>query len=249
MDQLLDQLVARLRKAHGNDLVSVILYGSAANPSQHDAGFSDINVLCVLREVTPRQLAQSQPVFAWWRAYEKPVPLLLSEHEVASSTDCFAIEFHDMLQQRRLLAGRDVVEGLRVEDTFYRTQVEYELRSKLLRLRQKAAAILADRKLLGRLLLESVSTFCLLTRHALLLHGVDAPHRRREILDLARQHFAVDPGPFSRLLDVREKKSKIGELDPRPLFADYLTQIGIIIDAVDRLEPRPLPRSGIQGDL
>lgn len=239
MNQLLDQLVEKLRKAHGNDLVSVILYGSAANPAEHDEAFSDINVLCVLREVTPRQLAQSQPVFTWWRTYEKPVPLLLSEHEVSTSTDCFAIEFHDMLLQRRVLSGRDVIEGLQVENAFYRTQVEYELRSKLLRLRQKAATVLNDRKLLARLLLESVTTFCVLTRHALLLHGVDAPQRRRNVIEMARERFQIDPDPFTRLLDVREKKTKIGDLAPTVLLANYLKQIGTVIDAVDRLEQEP----------
>ena len=244
MDQLLTQLVEKLRKAHGDDLISVILYGSAVNPAQHDADFSDINVLCVLREVTPRHLAQSQPVFTWWRAYEKPVPLLLSEHEVATSADCFAIEFHDMLHQRRVLTGRDVIEGLRVENTFYRTQVEYELRTKLLRLRQKAATVLADRKLLGRLLLESVTTFCVLIRHALLLHGADAPNDRRAVIALAKQQFQINPDPFIRLLDVRERKLKASQMEPGAIFADYLIQIGIIIDAVDRLAP-----SGTKGDL
>ena len=246
--QLLQQLVEKLRKAHGDDLVSVILYGSAASPGQHHAGFSDINVLCVLRAVTPVQLAQAQPVFTWWRTHEKPVPLLLSEQEVARSADCFAIEFHDMLLQRRVLAGRDVIEGLLVENTFYRTQVEYELRSKLLRLRQKAAAILADRKLLARLLLESVTTFCVLTRHALLLHGIDAPHDRRRIVELARQQFSIDPGSFNQLLDIREKKSKPVPPDPAALLSSYLEQIGIIIDAVDRLAIGNLELPVVKGD-
>ena len=247
MEQLLQQLVDKLRKSLGDDLVSVILYGSAVDPRQHDKDYSDINVLCVLREVTPRQLAAAQPVFAWWRTYDKPVPLLLSEHEVATSSDCFAIEFHDLVERRRVLTGRDVMEGLHVADTYYRTQVEYELRSKLLRLRQKAASVLGDRKLLARLLLESVTTFCLLIRHALLLHGVDAPHQRREVLELARERLGFDPSPLLLLLDVREKKRKDSELKADVLLGDYLKQIGIVIDAVDKLESRATVAS--QGEL
>ena len=246
MDKLLGQLVDKLRKAHGQDLVSVILYGSAVETAQHDAEYSDINILCVLREVTAKQLARSQPVFAWWGTYEKPAPLLLSEHEVASSTDCFAIEFRDMQQRRRVLSGPDVIKGLVVENTFYRAQVEYELRSKLLRLRQKASGALADRKLLGQLLIGSVSTFCVLIRHALLLHGVDAPPERRAILKAAQERFGIDPGPFSPLLDVREKKTKPGAIQPEALLDDYLKQIGIVIDAVDRLEP---VTAGEKGEL
>ncbi len=236
MEQLLRQLVDKLRAAHGEDLVSVVLYGSAADSSQHDPEFSDINILCVLREVAPPQLARSQPIFNWWLMFRNPAPLLLSEKELLRSADCFPIEFRDMQRRRRVLAGRDLIETLAVENTFYRAQVEYELRSKLLRLRQKAAAHLADSKLLGRLLLDSVTTFCLLIRHALFLYGVDAPLDRRAVLKLAQERFAIDPASFLRLLDAREKKIKSATLQTGPLLADYLKQIAIIIDAVDGLE-------------
>ena len=49
-DPKLDQLVEKLSKALGDELVSVVLYGSAAS-GDHDEKFSDYNVLCVLREV------------------------------------------------------------------------------------------------------------------------------------------------------------------------------------------------------
>jgi hypothetical protein len=236
MERLLGQLVEKLRKAHGEDLVCVLLYGSSAAPGARDGDFSDLNVLCVLKEIAPRQLAQSHPVFTWWRQYEKAAPLLLSEREVDTSADCFAIEFHDMRSRRRVLYGRDVIEGLKIGNGSYRAQVEYELRSKLVRLRQKAAGMLSDRKLLTRLLLDSVTTFLILTRHALLLHGVDAPHDRRAVLKLAQERFGIDPQCFTTLLDAREKKIKTGQIQPEPLLGEYLKQIGTIVDAVDRLE-------------
>ena len=93
----IDQLVARLAKALGTDLVSVVLYGSLARGEHHTA-YSDINILCALSEVTPVQLRASEPVFRWWMELGNPPPLMLSEREVVTSTDCFAIEFHDIRQ-------------------------------------------------------------------------------------------------------------------------------------------------------
>ncbi len=52
MQKDLDQLVSRLIKAHGSDLVSVVLYGSAAS-GDRQADFSDINILCVLTRDRP----------------------------------------------------------------------------------------------------------------------------------------------------------------------------------------------------
>ena len=129
----LERLTQKLLKCFEGDLVSVILYGSAAGADFH-AQYSDFNVLCVVRAVTPAVLEDSEPVLRWWREKGNTAPLLLSEDEVKTSTDCFPIEFHDMRERRRILHGPDVIEGLEIDDTFYRAHVEHELRAKLLRL-------------------------------------------------------------------------------------------------------------------
>ena len=235
MQGKLKELLDRLTKALGDRLVSVVLYGSAASGDHHQ-GFSDLNVLCVLPEVTPRELAAAEPIFRWWREQQNPAPLLLSEHELRTSTDCFAIEFHDIQAHYRILQGQDVIADLQVDNSFYRAQVEHELRAKLLRLRQKASGALADKDVLRRLLLDSISTFCVLFRHALLLHGVPAKLKKREVIAEAKQAFGIDPQPFDQLLDVREERIQPKELEPMPLLASYLKQISVVIDAVDRLE-------------
>ena len=166
MQKLITELTERLTKTFSDRLVSVVLYGSAA-AGEYDERFSDINVLCVLTQVTPMELRDSEAIFRWWRQKGNPAPLLLSEQEVQTSADCFPIEFHDMQERRRILAGTDLIESLPLDDRYYRAQVEYQLRAKLLRLRQKAAGVLNDKALLRRLLMDSVSTFCVLFRHAL----------------------------------------------------------------------------------
>ncbi len=235
MENLLNQLMEKLNKALGDRIVSVVLYGSAASGDHHE-GFSDLNVLCVLHEVTVRELERSEPVFRWWREKRNPSPLLLSERELATSTDCFAIEFHDIQAHHRLLQGKDVVTGLVVEDTFYRAQVEHDLRAKLLRLRQKASGALGDNDVLRHLLADSVSTFCVLFRHALLLHGAREKIRKRDVIEQARETFGIDPQPFTQLLDLREERIKAKELEPVALLDSYLKQIDVVINAVDRLE-------------
>jgi predicted nucleotidyltransferase len=235
MEDTLNQLLDRLTKTLGESLVSVVLYGSAAAGDHHE-GFSDLNVLCVLNQVTTRELALSEPVFRWWREKGNPSPLLLSEHEVATSTDCFAIEFHDIKSHHRILRGKDVISQLVVDDSFYRAQVEHDLRAKVLRLRQKASGTLSDKDALRRLMADSISTFCVLFRHALILHGIVAKSKKRDVIEQARERFGIDPAPFAKLLDLREERIKPRELEPQGMLDSYLKQISIVIDAVDRLE-------------
>lgn len=232
--QQLEEVVERLRAAHADRLVSVILYGSAAAGDHHEK-YSDLNVLCVLSEVTPAALQDSEPIFKWWRARGNPSPLLMSEEEVRTSTDCFPIEFHDMAERRRVLFGRDVIEGLTIEKVFYRAQIEQELRAKLLRLRQKAAGVLQDKQELLRLMMDSVSSFLTLARHALLVSGIAAGSQKREIV-LGLATIGVDGAPFAILLDLREQNRKPAEVEPNELFERYLKQIEAVVAHVDRLE-------------
>ena len=191
-----------------------------------------------VRQIAPAQLAASEPVFRWWQGQGNPSPLLLTEHELATSTDCFAIEFHDIQRNHRVLYGSDLVADLEIDDVFYRAQVEHELRAKLLRLRQKASGVLSDREVLRRLLVDSVSSFCVLFRHALILHGVDAGVRKRDAIERAGEKFALKTGPFLTLLDLREERVKPKDVDPVPLLAEYLQEIGRVIEIVDSLEKK-----------
>ena len=233
MDKVVQQLVEKLQKAYGDRLVSVVLYGSAAGGDRQEK-FSDYNVLCVLSRITPLELSHSEAIFRWWRELGSPSPLLLTEQEVETSTDCFAIEFSDMQRQHQVLAGKDVVSTLVVDRTFYRAQVEHDLVSTLLRLRQKAAAVLSDRDALLTLMIDSVSTFCVLLRHALALGGIPAGTKKREIV----AHLAgigIDPRPFEQLLDLREERTGAKDVSPRELFEQYLASIHSAVEYVDRL--------------
>ena len=176
-----------------------------------------------------------EPIIRWWREQGSPAPLLLTEHEFATSHDCFPIEFHDISRQHRILYGKDVVSAIEVDNSFYRAQVEHELRAKLLRLRQKASGVLSDKELLRKLLADSLSTFCVLFRHALMLHGQEARMKKREVIEQARDVFKIDASPFERLLDLREEKIKAKDVDAGAILGSYLKEISVVIDAVDGL--------------
>lgn len=236
MDKLLDPLIDRVTKAFGTRLVSLILYGSAASDETR-SDTSDLNILCVLSAVTTRELKDAEPIFHWWRKQGNPSPLLLSESEVRTSTDCFPIEFHDMRERRKVLAGLDIIEGLAIDESFYRARVEYELRAKFLRLRQKAGGVMFDNGMLCRLLADSVSTFLLLIRHALRLAGQEAPLTRPLILAAAARHFAIDPAPFQIALDLREGKESTKHVGASAVLEQYMAQITTVIRAVDDIAP------------
>ena len=231
----LKELVTRLERAFSDRLVSVVLYGSAAS-GEHHAKFSDVNVLCVLKQITPRELSESEPVLRWWHAKGHPSPLLMSEEELHGSADSFPIEFRDMKDRRKVLHGPDLIADLKVDTKNHRVLVEHELRSKLIRLRQQAAPVLSDPVALLNLCLDSVSTFCVLARHALLAGGVEARVERRAVVRQLGATLKMDVAPLEILLDLREDKPGPETGDPGELFARYLECVGRLVEYVDRLE-------------
>jgi predicted nucleotidyltransferase len=237
MDEL-KELVTKLEHALHDRLVSVVLYGSAAGEDHH-AKFSDLNVLCVLKEITPRELSEAEPILRWWREHGHPAPNLMSEEEVHNSADCFPIEFRDMKDRRKVLYGLDVIADVKIDGKFYRAQIEHELRAKLFRLRQQGARVLSDPAALLKLCLDSLSTFCTLGRHALVVSGAHAKSEKRAVVQQLSLRLKMDVTPFETLLDVREDKPQIegGAFgDPGELFAAYLQCIQRMIEFVDKLE-------------
>ncbi|HZT37303.1 MAG TPA: hypothetical protein VFA28_05355 [Bryobacteraceae bacterium] len=234
MERALETLVGKLAAAYGDGLISVILYGSAA-AGRHDR-YSDLNIFCVLRSITAAELSKSEPIFRWWRDLGNPTPLLMTEEEARRSTDSFPIEFRDMQERRVLLHGRDIIAELTVNPACHRSQLEHDLRVKLLRLRQRAAAVLSERDALLRLCIDSVSTFCVLGRHAVLAAGRPCGWGRREVVESLERAFGADLPAFKTLLDVREGKIAPQEAEPATLFEKYLGEVYRLIAFVDALD-------------
>ena len=132
----LADLVSRMKEFAGENLESMILYGSAAR-GDFKEGHSDLNVLCVLRSVAARELTRITPVVHWWsKDHNEPAPLFFTAEELRQSADVFSIEMLDMQESRRVLYGADVVAGVPVPMNLHRVEVEHDLRSLLLKLRQ-----------------------------------------------------------------------------------------------------------------
>ena len=61
MDGKLEELVKKLQEAAGANLVSVILYGSAARGDYRET-YSDLNVLCTMGSLGAEELRRVAPV-------------------------------------------------------------------------------------------------------------------------------------------------------------------------------------------
>jgi predicted nucleotidyltransferase len=240
-EKQINEFISRLRAASAENLESVILYGSAADGEFHP-DFSNVNLLCVLRETSFAALVAIAPAVEWWTKQKHHEPLILTREELESSTDVFSIELLDMQHRHRILFGADVLSGLRVPMHLHRAQLEYELREKLILLRERLLLAVNDKKKLWELMLHSLSTFTTLFRHGLIALGTTPPKAKRETIKELALRISFDASAFLQLLDIREHKAETKQFDVADVFARYLAAVQQVTGAVDKMLDSPEPR-------
>ncbi len=238
-EKQINEFISRLRTACGENLQSVILYGSAADGEFHP-DFSNVNLLCILRESSFANLTAMAPAVEWWTRQKRHAPLVLTRDELERSTDVFSIELLDMKQLHRVLLGEDVLSGLAIPMHLHRVQLEYELREKLILLRGRLLTV-ANQKQLWELLLASLSTFTTLFRHGLIALGQTPPKAKREAVQALAAHIPFDPSAFLQLFDIREHKAETKQFDVNDVFTRYLAAVQQVTAAVDRMLDTPRP--------
>jgi hypothetical protein len=233
----LDELVARLQQAAGENLESVVLYGSAARGNFSEK-YSDLNLLCILRNAGPAALDQLSPVLAWWsKTWGHRPPLFVTAEELQSSADVFAIEMLDAKASHRLLAGRDVLSGIAVPMNLHRVQLEHELRTALLRLRQHYLQFTSDDAALERALAKSAANIIVLVRHALVALGQAAPSdSNRYVLAKAAEVLTLDVTSLQAALDLREDRRL--QSGVAQVYQRYIELVAAVAKRVDQALPK-----------
>lgn len=231
----LQELVSRLQQACGNNLLSVVVYGSAAREDFHET-FSDVNLLVVLQKLEPASLVAVADVVRWWSREEKlRPPLIMTLEELRESADVFAIELLDIKNSHKTLFGQDVVAGFDVPMNLHRVEVEHELRTTLLRLRHHFM-LASDNDELRTVLAKSVTSVLTLFRHALIAVGKEPPHDKSQVPQLAKEVFGVETSSLQAVLQLRNDGA--GQQDVRELYHAYMTAVQKLAHELDTRAPK-----------
>jgi hypothetical protein len=231
----LKHFVEDLRSTHGDNLASVVLYGSAAVGDQMAQG-AGYNVLVALHRITPEDLRLAQAPIREWQRLDQPLPVYFTLAELNDAADVFPIEFHQMERARRVLYGRDPFELVQLSDANLRHQTEYELRGKLIQLRRSYIPASISVEKLSALMSDSLGTFAALFRPVLMLSGKEPPVAKQDAVRATVNLLGLDAEPFERIFELRSSDARpLTDTEAHDLFAAYLVQIERVIEAVDRM--------------
>jgi hypothetical protein len=232
----LQKLVGRLQYVCGDDLVSVVLYGSAAR-NDYDEQYSDVNLLIVLRQMKPSIFPGLTGVLNWWSHQEKlRPPTIMTLEELRESADVFAIEMLDIQGSHKTLHGTDVVSDIQVPMNLHRVEVEHELRTTLLRLRNHLLLTNDGDEELNLVMAKSVTSVVTLLRHALIALGENPPHAKPQVVAHAAEVFGFKEQPVRAVLELRSRGHAVDNV--RDLYHAYMDAILTVAHGLDIKVPK-----------
>jgi predicted nucleotidyltransferase len=242
----LTDLVSRMKEFAGENLESMILYGSAAR-GDFKEGHSDLNVLCVLRSVAARELTRITPVVHWWsKDHNEPAPLFFTAEELRQSADVFSIEMLDMQESRRVLYGADVVAGVPVPMNLHRVEVEHDLRSLLLKLRQHFLLNGQRENDLRAAAAKSSSSVLALLRHTLIAFDEEPPATAQEVFARIAALTGADAEAFTAAFKLRDRHVHVEDI--ARAYGQYLNALTVVVSALHKTVPkREWQRAGKAG--
>ena len=228
----LEQLTEALKTACGDNLTSVILYGSAA-AGDHTGKRSDYNVLVVTQDLGRNALAAFSKTAKAWSKAGNPAPLLFTMERLKKSTDVFPVELLDIKECHQILFGADVVSDLDICTDNLRLQIEHELRGNLIQLRQQYLLATGNAKEVCGLMVRSLSSFLVLFRAALRLFEKEVPQKKFQALEKLAGYLSFDVSVFQTVEKLKDGSEKTKAVDAEALFEEYINTIECVTDAVD----------------
>lgn len=229
----LEDFIERLKDIYGDDLISVILYGSAASSEFTDKR-SNINLLAVLNDTSIPNLSKVKNIINKIK-FRILHTLFFTEDYIKNSTDVFPIEFLDMKENYLVLHGNDILKELQIDTKNLRFQCEQELKAKLINLKHLYLKIGKDKVALQNLLFKSFTSILHILRNILRLKGKVPPYLKPDILKELGREFQINTNVWEKILAGKNKHIKSGYKDLEDLFICFTTDLEKIVDIVDRL--------------
>jgi len=226
-------LINELQSTLQDNLVSILIYGKDLN-HQYLSQRSKHKFLIILNNLTKIDLDILANLQKSWIKKYNLYPLILTKSDIYTSSDIFPIEFLDIKDSYELVWGEDIFKDLKIPIDNLRTQCEFNLKGKIIVLRQ---AYLATPNKQLSLIKESYPAFLLVFRNILrLLNILDHHTAEDSILEKIGQKIPMDISVFKEIEAIIEKNTLPNKYEKDILFNSYLQQLNALSEYIDKLE-------------
>lgn len=228
--------LGRMLEIHGDNIVSIILYGSATG-KDFSPKTSDINLLVVFKELDFHHLNKSLKLVSSGIQKKIAAPLFLSRTHIDTSKDVFPVEFLEFQENHILLYGQEVFKDMHIEvrRDHVRLFCEQQIKGKLIRLRQAYLEVGLKKKGIEALMKESLYGLMPIFRALIRLKGATPPVDKEGIATQLAEAFDLDKNVFIMILRDKRDDERIAGEDVTFYFEKYIAELKKLALAVDKL--------------
>jgi Nucleotidyltransferase domain len=183
--RVLDQTVEAAARALGDGLLSIVLFGSAAENRLRPT--SDVNLLILVNRFDPARVDTLRPTLQQGRAAIRLAVMWLTQDELPAAGESFSVKFADIVRRHRVLYGNDPFEHFAVSRRAAIARVQQVLFNLVLRLRASYALESDREERLAYLIADAAGPLRASAAEILDLQGTPASNGRAALELLARQ--------------------------------------------------------------
>lgn len=216
ISQGLDQFIQKAREAFVDELVSAVLFGSAAEGGLRST--SDVNLLLLLRRFDRERADMIRDPLRTAHAEMRLEVMFLMESELEHAMDAFAVKFSDIMSRRKVLFGPDPFVSLVIAPKAILKRTQQVLLNLILRMRGRYALVSLREEQLALIIADMAGPLRACAASLLTLEGTPAASPKQALaaivsercgpqgnellsfIDQARRQGALPPGVAGSLL-------------------------------------------------
>ncbi len=223
------QAALDFQECYSSDLLSVIVYGSAAGP-EFDSKRSDVNLLLVLSSLSLAMLEKSRACQEKWMKKRFARPLFMDKDYITRSLDAFPIEFLAMKDSSTVVFGEDVFKGITIKHPDLRLQIEREIKGKWLHLMRGWLESQKNPVRLRRLLEISLKDFSHIFKSLLHLKELPVPGDRKSLFAAIATAYGIDGRAFEEAFAAAKSGDKNAVAAVFPAYSSAIESLSRVID-------------------
>jgi len=212
----LDEFLEAAQQSFGDDLVSAVLFGSAAEGRLRSS--SDVNLLLLLTRFDRDRADHVREAVRTAHAAMRLDVMFLLEREIESVMDAFPVKFADILTRRRVLFGPDPFAGLAVSPEALRRHTMQVLLNLLLRMRNRYALVSLREEQSARVAAEAAGPLRSCAASILALEGKGVLSPREAFSKMLAEPGAPGGSDTARLIDTLRREGSLPPGTAGPLL-------------------------------
>ena len=224
----------QILSTHQAKIHSLVVTGTAIT-EDFDSKKSDVNSIILLKDMDLRFLEAIAPLGKKYGKQKVAAPLIMTPEYITGSLDVFPIEFLNFKIIHHTAFGEEILDNIEIHSRDLRHQCEWEIKTKLIGLRQGYLAAQADRRLLSENFGSTITGAIPLFRGIVFLLQDQTPIQQSVVIQALSKAVAIDTSVFSTALQVKQKIIKPSIDEFNEIFENYyaaLEKLGRIVDEI-----------------